>query len=89
MTEKAVDKAEKTQIEGLIKEDKVIITNQEGIEEFHNTSFIGTIDTQEDGKNVLTLSAVEILLLLERKRILLWEENDKSKKLLDQNFLFY
>ncbi|MFX0058055.1 MAG: hypothetical protein ACFE85_16620 [Candidatus Hodarchaeota archaeon] len=77
------EKAEKTQFEGIIKEDKVIISEREGIEDFYNTSYIGTIEKNVDGQKFLILEAIEVLLLSERNRILLWEDNDKSRKLLD------
>ncbi|MHA1762810.1 MAG: tRNA-intron lyase, partial [Promethearchaeota archaeon] len=46
-------------------------------------SYIGTIEQRDDCKQVLVLDPIEVLLLSERKRILLWENNDKSKKQYD------
>lgn len=83
MTEKATEKAEKTQIEGKITEDKVVITSAEGIEEFYKTSYIGTLEKNEEGEEILMLDPMEVLLLLERRRLLLREDNDKSNQLLD------
>ncbi len=83
MTEDLPEKTEKIQLEGIIEEDKVIITDKKGIEEFHNISFIGTIENDNKGQEILTLSPIEVLLLSERNRILLWEANDKNKELYD------
>ena len=83
MTEELPEKAEKVQLEGFIEEDKVIITDKKGIEEFYNTSYIGTIEKNSDDQEILTLGPVEALLLCERSRILLWEKNDKNKMLYD------
>jgi tRNA-intron endonuclease len=77
MTEKPV---EKIQIEGVIEKDKVIISNAEGIEEFYKTSYIGNIEEDEKGNEILILESMEVLLLCERRRILLWENNDKNNK---------
>jgi len=78
MTEESIEKAEKVQIEGIIKEDKVLTTDSKGLEEFYENSFIGTI---EEGAELKTLvfDPVEVLLLIERHRLLVWENNDKSK----------
>jgi tRNA-intron endonuclease len=78
MTEESIEKAEKVQIEGIIKEDKVLTTDSKGLEEFYENSFIGTI---EEGAELKTLvfDPVEVLLLIERHRLLVWENNDKTK----------
>lgn len=90
MTEDLPEKTEKIQLEGIIEEDKVIITDKIGIEEFHNTSYIGTIEKDNNGQEILTLGPIEVLLLSERNRILLWEGNDKNKMLYDfENILTY
>ena len=83
MTEESIEKPEKIQLEGIIEKDKVIVSDQKGFEEFYNTSYIGTIEQDNDGKEILVFEPVEVLLLCERKRILLWENNDKTKKLYD------
>ncbi len=83
MTEESTEKTEKIQLEGIIEKDKVQISNEKGIEEFYNTSSIGDIEQNEDGQKILVLNAVEVLLLCERKRVLLWEDNDKNKSLFD------
>ena len=86
MTEKKEEKAErpeKTQIEGNLVADKAIVNATEGIEEFYKTSYIGTLEQDENGVDNLVLDPMEILLLTERRRLLLWEDNDKSKDLYD------
>ena len=83
MTEESNEKTEKIQLEGVIKKDKVIISDSKGFEEFYNTSYIGTIEQNSDKQDILVFDAIEILLLSERNRILLWEDNDQSKALYD------
>jgi len=83
MTEKTAEKAEKLQVEGIIKNDKVIIYNKNGIEEFYNNSYIGTLEEDEESNEILILEPIEVLLLIERHRLLLWEENDKNKEQLN------
>ncbi|MFX0005346.1 MAG: tRNA-intron lyase [Promethearchaeota archaeon] len=83
MTEDVEEKTEKVQLDGLIEKDKVIISNSKAIEEFYNTSYIGTIELDGDEREFLTLNAIEVLLLCERNRILLWEDNDRNKNLYD------
>ena len=81
--EESIEKAEKIQIEGIIRKDKVVISNQEAIEEFYKNSYIGTLvseNDQENNQEILVLDPLEILLLSERHRILLWEDNDKNKR---------
>ncbi|MHA2393210.1 MAG: tRNA-intron lyase [Promethearchaeota archaeon] len=90
MTEETIEKPEKIQIEGRIERDKVIITDNKGIEEFYNSSYIGTLNQEDEEQNILIFEPIEILLLSERKRILLWEDNDKSKGLYDfESLLIY
>ncbi|MFX1297151.1 MAG: tRNA-intron lyase [Promethearchaeota archaeon] len=79
MSEKTIEKPEKTQIEGVLEQGKVVISSREGIDEFYKISYIGEIE----GEDILILEPIEVLLLSERKRILLWEDNDKNKKLLE------
>jgi len=83
MTEELAEKIEKVQLEGIIKKDKVIISDNKAFEEFYNTSYIGTIETNSNGLEILVLGSTEVLLLCERNRILIWEDNDKNKKLYD------
>lgn len=83
MTEDLPEKPEKIQLEGIIEEDKVLISDEKGIEEFYNTSYIGSVEKNNDGQEVLIIDAIEVLLLCERKRILIWEDNDKNKSLYD------
>ena len=83
MTEDLPEKHEKIQLEGIIEEDKVLISDEKGIEEFYNASYIGSVEKNNDGQEVLIIDAIEVLLLCERNRILLWEDNDKNKNLHD------
>ena len=80
MTEKS---DEKIQVEGAIEKDKVVISDSEGIEEFYKNSYIGNIEKNGKGREILMLDSVEVLLLSERHRILIWEDNDKNKKQYD------
>ena len=90
MTEESTEKTEKIQLEGVIEENKVIISDKNGIDEFYNTSYIGTIEERDDHQEILVLNSTEVLLLCERNRILIWENNDKSKKLYDfESLLIY
>jgi len=79
MSEKIKEKVEKTQIEGILEKGRVVISSPEGIDEFYKVSYIG----EKNGEDVLILEPIEVLLLCERNRILLWEDNDKNKSLLD------
>ncbi len=83
MTEDVDEKTEKVQLEGIIEKDKVIISNNKAIEEFYNTSYIGTIESNGNENEILTLNSIEVLLLCERHRILIWENNNKNNKLHD------
>ena len=78
MTEKANEKVEKAQFEGIIEKDKVIISNQDGIEEFYTNSYIGTLTKNSESKEILVLGPVEVLLLCERNRILVYQDNNKE-----------
>ena len=90
MTEESTEKPEKIQLEGIIEKDKVLISDEKGIEEFYNTSSIGDIEQNDDDQKILVLTPVEVLLLCERKRVLLWEENDKNKSPFDfESLLIY
>jgi tRNA-intron endonuclease len=80
MTEKS---DEKIQVEGAIEKDKVVISDLGGIEEFYKISYIGNVEKNREGKEILILDSVEVLLLSERHRILIWEDNDKNKKQYD------
>ncbi len=80
MSENSEEKTEKTQIEGTIEKDKVIIRDVEAITDFYKNSYIGTLEQAKDGMQALVLESMEVLLLCERRRILLWENNDPSKR---------
>jgi len=79
MTETPNEKVEKVQFEGIIEKEKTFITDKDCIEEFYRNSYIGTLDKNSEGGEILVLNALEVMLLIERNRILLWEDNDKDK----------
>ena len=83
MTEKANENSEKTQFEGVIKKEKVILSDKNAIEEFYNGSYIGTLEESENSIPKLVLDPIEVLLLSERNRILLWKDNDHNEPLYD------
>jgi len=83
MNEKTDEKAEKVQFEGIIEDDKVIISDKECIEEFYNNSYIGTLVKEDDDEDILVLEPIEVLLLCERNRILMYIENNKKNALYD------
>ena len=83
MNEKTNEKVEKVQFEGIIEDDKVIISDKECIEEFYKNSYIGTLVKKDDAEDILVLEPIEVLLLCERNRILLYLENDKKNALYD------
>ena len=83
MTEKANEKVEKAQYEGIIHNDKVMIYNRNAIEELYENSYIGTVDKDEKHRECLILEPVEVLLLIERNRLLLYPDNDSNNELLD------
>ena len=83
MTEKANEKVEKAQYEGIIHNDKVMIYNRDAIEELYENSYIGTVDRDEKNRECLSLEPVEVLLLIERNRLLLYPDNDINKDLFD------
>jgi tRNA-intron endonuclease len=81
MNEKTNEKPEKIQFEGIIEDDKVVISDKECIEEFYKNSYIGTLVKKDDAEDSLVLEPIEVLLLRERNRILLYVENDKKNAL--------
>lgn len=93
MTEKADDSEqsetseeelqEKTQIEGSIENGKVIITDPQGIDEFYHNSYLGTLEEEGQSEERLVLDPIEVLLLNERKRLLLWKDKTKKEDLYD------
>ncbi len=83
MNEKTNEKPEKIQFEGTIKDENVIISDKECIEEFYKGSYIGTLVKKDDAEDILVLEPIEVLLLCERNRILLYLENDKKNALYD------
>ncbi len=90
MTEKADEKVEKSQFEAVLEEDKVFIYDKKAIEEFYSNSYIGTLEESDNGEQKLILEPIEVLLLCERNRILLWRDNDKSNEIYDfENLLTF
>ena len=83
MTEKANEKVEKAQYEGIIHNDKVMIYNRDAIEELYENSYIGIVDKDDKNKECLILEPVEVLLLIERNRLLIYPDNNKNNELLD------
>ncbi|MFX1315288.1 MAG: tRNA-intron lyase [Promethearchaeota archaeon] len=83
MSEKLNEKVEKTQVEGILEKERVFISSKEGIEEFYNNSYIGTIEKIDKDQERLILEPIEVLLLCERNRILLRKDNDKTKQILN------
>ena len=78
MNETSNEKTEKAQFEGIIENENVIISDKEGITEFYNNSYIGTLDKNSENEEILVLGPVEVLLLCERNRILLYLDNNKE-----------
>ena len=83
MTEKANEKVEKAQYDGIIHKDKVMIYNRNAIEELYENSYIGIVDKDDKNRECLILEPVEVLLLIERNRLLLYPDNDSNNELLD------
>ncbi|MFX1357262.1 MAG: tRNA-intron lyase [Promethearchaeota archaeon] len=79
MEEKSPNNLEKVQIKGIFKKEKVFILDPRGLQEFYENSYIGSIEKDENGNDILVLEAIEVLLLIERQRILLYEDNDENK----------
>ncbi|MBY9012669.1 MAG: tRNA-intron lyase [Candidatus Lokiarchaeota archaeon] len=78
MNEISSEKAEKAQFEGIIENGKVVISDKDGIEEFYHNSYIGTLDKDSENEESLVLEPVEVLLLCERNRILIYSNNNKE-----------
>ena len=83
MNEIPNEKVEKVQFEGVIDNEKVIITNKDCTEEFYRNSYIGTLEKNSDGGEILVLGPLEVLLLCERNRILLYKNNERNNDLYD------
>jgi tRNA-intron endonuclease len=83
MTEKLNDKAEKTQVEGILSKDRVIVSDPEAIQEFYYNSYIVELEKEEPDTEKLSLNPVEVLLLSERKRLLIYIDNDKNNDVYD------
>ncbi len=90
MNETPNEKVEKVQFEGVIDNEKVIITDEDCIEEFYRGSYIGTLEKNSDGGEILVLGPLEVLLLCERNRILLYKNNERNSDLYDfEGLLIY
>ena len=90
MNETPNEKVEKVQFEGIINHEKVIITDKDCTEEFYRNSYIGTLEKNSEEGEILVLEPLEVLLLCERNRILLYKDNDKNSDLYDfEGLLIY
>ncbi|MHA1487976.1 MAG: tRNA-intron lyase [Promethearchaeota archaeon] len=90
MNETPNEKVEKVQFEGVIDQEKVIITDKDCTEEFYRNSYIGTLENDNEGEEILVLGPLEVLLLCERNRILLYKNNDRNSDLYDfEGLLIY
>ncbi len=83
MNETPNEKVEKVQFEGIIDKEKVSITDKDCTEEFYRNSYIGTLEKNSEGEEILVLGPLEVLLLCERNRIILYKNNDKNSDLYD------
>ncbi len=83
MNETPNEKVEKVQFEGLIDREKVIITDEDCIEEFYRKAYFGTLEKNVEGREILVFGPLEVLLLCERNRILLYKDNDRNSDLYD------
>lgn len=86
MSDNSNERNEKVQIEGFIENDHVIVRDPLGISEFYKGSYIGTLVEEEENEKLI-LTPIEVLLLTERRRLLLWERNDTSRPQYDFNEL--
>jgi len=90
MNETPNEKVEKVQFEGIIDHEKVIISDKDCTEEFYRNSYIGTLENDSEGEEILVLGPLEVLLLCERNRILLYKNNDRNSDLYDfEGLLIY
>jgi len=83
MNEIPNEKVEKVQFEGIIDKEKVSIKDKDCTEEFYRNSYIGTLEKNSEGEEILVLGPLEVLLLCERNRILLYKNNEKNNDLYD------
>ena len=80
MTEDSNEKKEKLQFEGIIRGNKVLVNSEEAIKEFYEGSYIGTLEQNSNAQRVLLLDPLEVLLLSERRRIILRKNNKKTEE---------
>jgi len=83
MNETPNEKVEKVQFEGVIDHEKVLVTDNDCIEEFYRKAYIGTLENNSERGEILVFGPLEVLLLCERKRILLYKNNDSNSDLYD------
>ena len=83
MNETPNEKVEKVQFEGVIDQENVFITDKDCIEEFYRKAYIGTLENNSEGGEILVFGPLEVLLLCERNRILLYKDNDSDSDLYD------
>ncbi len=81
---------EKLLFRAFLRDDKAIIEDQDGINEFFDNSYIGNKE-KDDEKDILTLEPIEILLLHERNRIyIVKDDSTKENDLLSfEDLLIY
>jgi len=83
MNETPNEKAEKVQFEGVIAHEKVLVSDKDCIEEFYRKAYIGTLENNSEEEEILVFGPLEVLLLCERNRILLYKNNDSNSDLYD------
>ena len=83
MNETPNEKVEKVQFEGVIDHEKVLVTDNDCIEEFYRKAYIGTLENNSERGEILVFGPLEVLLLCERNRILLYKNNDSNSDLYD------
>ncbi len=58
MTEDTTEKTEKIQLEGIVEKDKVKLFDERAIEEFYNSSYIGTLEENNEHQPVLVFNSI-------------------------------
>jgi tRNA-intron lyase len=71
---------EKKRFRAVLKDNKAIVEDVEGINEFYESSYIGTRETDGE-KQVLELLPIEALLLHERDRIFVFNDENKFSEI--------
>lgn len=70
---------EKRLFRAFLRDDKAIIEDQDGINEFFDNSYLGNKET-DDEKDILILEPIEVLLLHERDRIYIVKDDSTEEK---------